>query len=183
MELSGNLREMEFAQLIGLIAHMEGILELWKLPRGRSAQLFIKRRKLRCIKANGRFLDGLQAKAFFVELATAKQGVFEFNARKFRTPCKTPLNWPLDRILLSVLTQADERMRSSDILPDPDTRFHLTKLANTESSLFLRAAGDLLERERGANAKEIASQLNLPVDQVRYYLYKLLERNKVAPAE
>ncbi len=183
MELSGNLKEMEFAQLVGLITHMEGILELWKLPRKRSAQLYIKRRKLRCIKVNGQFLDGLRAKAFFAELATAKQGVFEFNARQFRTPCETPLNWPLDRILLSVFTQADERLRHMDILPDPEMRFRLTKMANVEGSLFLRAAGELLQREQGANAKEIANQLRLPVDQVRYYLHKLAERKKVVRAE
>ena len=183
MELSGNLKEMEFSQLIALITHIEGILEIWKLPRKRSAQLYIKRRKLRCIKVNGKFLDGLQAKAFFAEIATAKQGIFEFNARQFRTPCKTPLNWPLDRILLSVITQADERLRHMEFLPNPNKRYKLTKLANVESSLFLRAAGDLLGREQGANAKEIASQLRLPVDQVRYYLHKLAERNKVAPAE
>jgi len=183
MELSGNLKEMEFSQLIGLIAHIEGILDLWKLPRKRTAQLYIKRRKLRCIRVNGRFLDGLQSKAFLAEMATVNEGVFEFTARQFRTPCKTPLNWPLDRILLSALTQADERLRHSDILPDPNTRFRLTRLANPQSSLFLRAACDLLEREQGANAREIANQLNLPLDQVRYYLHKLVERNKVAPAE
>jgi len=183
MELSGNLKEMEFAQLIGLVSHIEGILEIWKLPRKRSAQLYIKRRKLRCIKVNGQFLDGLRAKAFFAELATAKQGIFEFNARQFRTPCNPPLNWPLDRIMLSIFTQADERLRHMDVLPDPERRFRLTKLANVEGSLFLRAAGELLQREQGANAREIANQLNLPLDQVRYYLHKLVERNKVAPAE
>ncbi|WP_457631577.1 DUF4388 domain-containing protein [Oceanithermus sp.] len=161
---------------------MEGILELWKLPRKRSAQLFIKRRKLRCIKENGHFLDGLQAKAFFAELATASSGVFEFNARRFRTPCETPLNWPLDKILLTIFTQADERQRHMDALPDPEQRFRLTRLANVEGSLFLRAAGELLQREEGASASEIAGQLRLPVDQVRYYLHKLAERNKVSPA-
>jgi len=183
MELSGSLREMDFAQLIGLVAHLEGVLELWQLPGKRSAQFFIKRRKLRCLRSGGEFLDPLQAKAFIGEMVINRQGAFEFTARSFRTPCKTPLNWPLDQLIISVFTQADERLRHMDALPDPDARFRLTKLANVEGSLFLRAAGELLQRRQGANAKEIASQLNLPVDQVRYYLHKLLERNKVAPAE
>jgi len=183
MELSGNLKEMEFSQLIGLVSNMEGLLELWQLPGKRSAQLFIKRRKLRCIRMNGAFLDPLQAKALIAELATSKRGVFEFTARPFRTPCNPPLNWPLDKILLSVFTQADERLRRMDVLPDPDLRFRLTKLANVEGSLFLRAAAGLLGRDDGASAREIAAELRLPLDQVRYYLHKLLERKKVRPAE
>ena len=183
MELSGNLREIGFSQMIELIAHLEGTLELWKLPQKRSAQLYIKKRKLRCVRVNGQFLDGLRAKAFFVELAMSKQGLFEFNARQFRTPCKKPLNWPLSRILLSISTQADEHIRNMEILPDPKLRFRLAKPANEKDSLFLRAAGELLQRDKGANAKEIANRLRLPVDQVRYYLHKLAERNKVSPAE
>jgi len=181
MELSGSLKELEFVQLIGLISNMEGLLDLWQLPRKRSAQLFIKRRRLRCIKMNGSFLDPLQAKALIAELAGIRQGVFEFTARPFRTPCNPPLNWPLDKMLLSVFTQADERLRHMDVLPDPDLRFKLTKLANVEGSLFLRAAAGLLSREGGANAREIAAELRLPLDQVRYYLHKLLERNRVHP--
>ncbi len=59
MELSGNLNELDFGQLINLIAHLEGALELWNLPRRRSAQLYIKRKKLRCALMNGAFLDPL----------------------------------------------------------------------------------------------------------------------------
>ncbi len=183
MELSGNLRDIGFGQLIGLVSHMEGLLELWQLPRRRSAQMYIKRRKLRCVRMNGVFLDPLQAKALVAELATAKEGAFEFAVRPFRTPCKPPLNWPLDKILLAVFTLEDERLRHMDVLPDPDLRFRLTKLANVEGSLFLRAAAGLLNRDGGASAREIAAELRLPLDQVRYYLHKLLERNKVRPAE
>jgi len=182
MELSGNLRELEFAQLIALVAHLEGVLELWHLPRKRTAQLYLKRRKLRCVNVNGDFLDPLQAKAFLAELASGNEGAFEFVARPFRTPCNPPLNWPLDKLLLSVFTQYDEQLRYLDRLPDPERRFRLTALANPDGSLFLRAAGPLLEREEGASAKEIANELRLPLDQVRYYLHKLLERDKVEPA-
>jgi len=182
MELSGNLRELDFAQLIGLVAHLEGVLELWHLPRQRTAQLFLKRRKLRCLRVGDRFLDPLQAKAFLAELATGREGAFEFIARSFRTPCQPPLNWPLDKMLLSIFTQHDERMRYHDRLPDPERRFRLTPRANPDGSLFLRAAGALLRREEGASAREIAHELDLPLDQVRYYLHKLLERGRVEPA-
>ncbi len=183
MELSGSLREMDFAQLIGLVAHMEGILDIWKLPRKKSVRLFIKRRKLRCVQVNGEFVEPLQVKLLIAELASQKRGIFEFTARSFRTPCETPLNWPLDKIMLAVFTQVDERERNIDHLPEPAQRFVLTPLANVEGSLFLRAAGDLLKLPEGASAKEIARQLKLPLDQVRYYLHKLHERGKVKPAD
>lgn len=173
---------MDFAQLMGLIAQMEGVLELWNLPRRRSAQLYIKRKKLRCVRMNGAFLNPLQAKALIAELAAGAQAAFEFTAQSFRTPCKPPLNWPLERMLLTLVTQYDERQRYTDRLPDPDLRFRLTALANPDGSLFLRAASPLLQREEGASAREIAEKLRLPLDQVRYYLHKLLDRDKVEPA-
>jgi hypothetical protein len=182
MELSGNLKELDFGQLVALIAHMEGVLELWNLPRRRSAQLFIKRKKLRCVRMNGVFLDPLQAKALLAELAAGTPAAFEFTAKPFRTPCDPPLNWPLDKLLFTVITQYDERLRYLDRLPDPDRRFRLTPLANPDGSLFLRAASPLLTREEGATAREIAHELRLPLDQVRYYLHKLLQRDKVEPA-
>ncbi|HGY09302.1 MAG TPA: hypothetical protein ENK37_04505 [Oceanithermus profundus] len=183
MELSGNLKELDFGQLINLIAHLEGVLELWNLPRRRTAQLYIKRKKLRCVRMNGVFLDPLQAKALIAELAGGSQAAFEFTAKPFRTPCNPPLNWPLDKMLLTLFTQYDERQRYIDRLPDPDRRFRLTVFANPDSSLFLRAASPLLQRQEGASAREIAHELRLPLDQVRYYLHKLQGRDKVEPAE
>ncbi len=182
MELSGSLSEMDFAQLIGLVAHMEGILDIWKLPGKRSVRLFVKRRKLRCVQVNGEFIEPLQAKVLMAELASQKRGAFEFTARSFRTPCEIPLNWPLDKIMLAVFTHVNEHRNNIDRLPEPSQRFVLTPLANVEGSLFLRAAGDLLKLPEGASAKEIARQLKLPLDQVRYYLHKLHERGKVKPA-
>ncbi len=183
MELSGNLKDIEFPQIISLIAHIEGILELWNLPRKRSAKLYIKRRKLRCVELNGRFLDGLRARSFFAELGTADYGAFEFYARRFRTPCSRPLNWPLNKIALAVMTHADERERRKDSLPDPGKRFRLAAGADVESSPFLRAAAEILEQERGASARELARSLDLPLEHVRYYLHRLAERGHVEPAE
>ncbi len=116
-------------------------------------------------------------------MAVGSRGAFEFTAKPFRTPCDPPLNWSLDKMLLTLFAQYDERQRYIDQLPHPDQRFHLTRLANPDGSLFLRASGSMLQRRAGASAREIADELRLPLDQVRYYLHKLRERNKAKPAE
>ena len=103
------------------------------------------------------------------------------------TPVEPPkgsplLNWPIERVLLSVTTVHDEIASYNGLLPDPRTRFQVAALEVwLEEPLysFWERAKPLLQA--GASAEDLASRLRLPLDKVRYYLHRLRLAGKVAP--
>jgi hypothetical protein len=133
------------------------------------------------MKDEGGYLDPLKARSTLLELASAGRGAFEF------TPVEPPkgsplLNWPIERVLLSVTTIHDELASYNSLLPDPKTRFQVAALEVwLEEPLysFWERAKPLLQT--GASAEDLASRLRLPLDEVRYYLHKLRLAGKVAP--
>ena len=95
---------------------------------------------------------------------------------------RSGLNWPLEQMLLSVITIHDELASYNSLLPDPRTRFQVAALEVwLEEPLysFWERAKPLLQA--GASAEDLASRLRLPLDEVRYYLHKLRLAGKVAP--
>ncbi len=123
----------------------------------------------------------LKARSTLLELASARRGAFEF------TPVEPPkgsplLNWPIERVLLSVTTIHDELASYNSLLPDPRTRFQVAVLEVwLEEPLYSFWERAKLLLQTGASAEDLASRLQLPLDEVRYYLHKLRLAGKVAP--
>lgn len=184
MAIFGNLRDMPFPDLVGMLGRRSGVLELFHLPGKRTAfHLALDRGQVVWVREGNHYLDPLEARAAIAHLFALKEGAFEFASG---TPPPPPdgklLGWPLERLLLSLTTVADEMAAYAPHLPDPHTRFQAASLEVwLEEPLwsFWERAKPLLER--GASAEELSAKLGFPQDQVRYYLHKLRLAGKVAP--
>ena len=182
MAIFGNLRDMPLLDLLSMLGRRSGLLEVWNLPGEQDSYLLaLERGRLLWVKANGRRLDALQARSCLFALASAAEGAFEFVPTQ--PPEENPhLDWPLERLLLSVTSTQDEISQQRSLLPDPATRFQSAALEVwLEEPLysFWQRARPLLDQ--GASARELAHHLNISLDEVRYYLHRLRLAGRVAP--
>ena len=182
MAIFGDLQDMPLVDLLSMLGRRSGLLDVWDVGGKRNRYILaLDRGNLLWVKDEGGYLDPLKARSTLLELASAGRGAFEF------TPVEPPkgsplLNWPIERVLLSVTTIHDELASSNSLLPDPKTRFQVAALEVwLEEPLysFWERAKPLLQA--GASAEDLASQLRLPLNEVRYYLHKLRLAGKVAP--
>lgn len=182
MAIFGDLQDMPLVDLLSMLGRRSGLLDVWDVGGKRSRYILaLDRGNLLWMKDEGGYLDPLKARSTLLELASAGRGAFEF------TPIEPPkgsplLNWPIERVLLSVTTIHDELASYNSLLPDPKTRFQVAALEVwLEEPLysFWERAKPLLQA--GASAEDLASRLRLPLDEVRYYLHKLRLAGKVAP--
>ena len=182
MAIFGDLQDMPLVDLLSMLGRRSGLLDVWDVGGKRNRYILaLDRGNLLWMKDEGGYLDPLKARSALLELASAGRGAFEF------TPVEPPkgsplLNWPIERVLLSVTTIHDELASYNSLLPDPKTRFQVAALEVwLEEPLysFWERAKPLLQT--GASAEDLASRLRLPLDEVRYYLHKLRLAGKVAP--
>ena len=182
MAIFGDLQDMPLVDLLSMLGRRSGLLDVWDVGGKRNRYILaLDRGNLLWMKDEGGYLDPLKARSALLELASAGRGAFEF------TPVEPPkgsplLNWPIERVLLSVTTIHDELASYNSLLPDPKTRFQVAALEVwLEEPLysFWERAKPLLQA--GASAEDLASRLRLPLDEVRYYLHKLRLVGKVAP--
>ena len=173
---------MPLVDLLSMLGRRSGLLHVWDAEGKRNCYvLALDRGNLLWMKDDQGYLDPLKARSTLLELASAHWGAFEF------TPVEPPrgsppLNWPLEQMLLSVITIHDELASHNSLLPDPRTRFQVAALEVwLEEPLysFWERARPLLQA--GASAEDLAARLRLPLDEVRYYLHKLRLAGKVAP--
>lgn len=182
MAIFGDFQDMPLVDLLSMLGRRSGLLDVWDVGGKRNRYILaLDRGNLLWVKDEGGYLDPLKARSTLLELASAGRGAFEF------TPVEPPkgsplLNWPIERVLLSVTTIHDELASYNSLLPDPKTRFQVAALEVwLEEPLysFWERAKPLLQA--GASAEDLASRLRLPLDEVRYYLHKLRLAGKVAP--
>ena len=182
MAIFGDFQDMPLVDLLSMLGRRSGLLDVWDVGGKRNRYILaLDRGNLLWMKDEGGYLDPLKARSTLLELASAGRGAFEF------TPVEPPkgsplLNWPIERVLLSVTTIHDELASYNSLLPDPKTRFQVAALEVwLEEPLysFWERAKPLLQT--GASAEDLASRLRLPLDEVRYYLHKLRLAGKVAP--
>jgi len=182
LAIFGDLQDMPLVDLLSMLGRRSGLLDVWDVGGKRNRYILaLDRGNLLWVKDEGGYLDPLKARSALLELASAGRGAFEF------TPVEPPkgsplLNWPIERVLLSVTTIHDELASYNSLLPDPKTRFQVAALEVwLEEPLysFWERAKPLLQA--GASAEDLASRLRLPLDEVRYYLHKLRLVGKVAP--
>ena len=182
MAIFGALQDMPLVDLLSMLGRRSGLLHVWDAGGKRNRYvLALDRGNLLWMKDDQGYLDPLKARSTLLELASAHWGAFEF------TPVEPPrgsplLNWPLEQMLLSVITIHDELASHNSLLPDPRTRFQVAALEVwLEEPLysFWQRARPLLDQ--GASARELAHHLNISLDEVRYYLHRLRLLGKVAP--
>ncbi len=172
MVVLGNLRETALPEVLSLLSTREGLLEIWGVPGQAPTGIYLAPGRIRHIVRGGKPLPKEEAKVAFYGLLAAQEGRFEF-IPGVRPPFPERLGWPLERVLLGTLTLTDELRHYQKVLPPPQTRFRFKAekpLEKRFQSFFQKALPYL---KRGATALELSQALRIPVDLVRYYLYRL----------
>lgn len=175
MSLFGNLRSLPLEELLQLLAHKEGALEIWNAKDIPATTIYLKPGRIRSLDQGGEPLDPPAAKATLQALLLAREGGFEF------IPGAVPrhrvrLNWPLERVLLGFITLHDELERHRAHLPHPRAVYRATGhrapwRSDPRLEAFFRQALPALRE--GIHAEALAQRLGMPLDLVRYGLFRL----------
>jgi len=177
----GNLTHMSLDDLLPFLSSRDGALELFNLKRLPQVTLYFRKGQLHCVHLGNKPIDALQARSVIGELISARKGSFEFIPGAMAKSCPDVLDWPVDRILISITTTFDEYAQVADRLPHADTLFKLTHITvpdDTRLSDFWKRAHIYLQE--GVSAQQLANKLGMPVDHTRFYLLKLQQLGAVA---
>ncbi|RTI01550.1 hypothetical protein CSW23_12055 [Thermus scotoductus] len=165
-------------ELLQLLAQKEGALEIWNLKDIPPTVIYLKPGFIRSIDQNGKPLEPLAAKALLQTLIQTRQGSFEFFPGA-KPKHKYRLNWSLEKVLLSTIALQDELERYRPLLPDPRAVFKVTPMAKKslpQESFFRKALPYL---QKGVSAETLAKALKMPLDLVRFYLFRLERKGLV----
>ncbi|MDM7325313.1 MAG: DUF4388 domain-containing protein [Thermus sp.] len=186
MAIFGSLKEMSFPDLVSTLGRRSGVLEVFALPGHRHRYtIALDGGKVLWVKEGKKVLEPLQAHSVLRQLFRLREGAFEFVAGTPSPSLEGPvLDWPLDRLLLTITTIEDECQAYGSSLPDPETRFQavVTDVWLEEPLWsFWERARPLLTQPGGVSARELARKLSLLEKEVVYYLHKLRLAGKVSP--
>jgi len=176
----GNLNHMSLDDLLPFISSRDGALELFNLKRLPQITLFFQKGKLICVYQGNKPVDALQARSIIGELIDARKGGFEFMPKAKPKSCPEALNWPVDRLLISITTTSDEFAQLADRFPHPETVFKLAKDTapdDTRLADFWKQTHEYLKK--GTSAQSLAGRLGMPLDHTRFYLLKLQQLGAV----
>lgn len=178
MALFGSLDSLPLEELLQLLAQKEGALEIWNLKDIPPTVIYLKPGFIRSIDQNGKPLEPLAAKALLQTLIQTRQGSFEFFPGA-KPKHKYRLNWSLEKVLLSTIALQDELERYRPLLPDPRAVFKVTSMAKKSlpQESFLRKALPYLQK--GVSAETLTKALKMPLDLVRFYLFRLERKGLV----
>ncbi len=183
MAIFGTLEEMPLPELLTMLGRRTGKLQLTELPKKQNYQLFLNKATLKAISVDNQILaNEMLARQAMVELLSFEQGIFEFK-RLPEDQLEQNLNIPIDKLLLQTTVEIDEMKVQSERLPDAKTRFKRAGQVDiwVDDALynFWQNCSALLDK--GCSAEEIATNLSLNIEVVRYNLYKLRSLGKISP--
>ncbi|WP_293171603.1 DUF4388 domain-containing protein [Oceanithermus sp.] len=182
MAIFGSLNHMSLGDLLPLLAAQDGALEIFNLERQPRVTLYISKGTLYCLSVGGRPVDTLQARSVVGELMNARRGSFEFLPGARARRCEERLDLRMDRLLVALTSTQDEFMMAREHLPHPDTVFRAVGEGGPEDGRLEDFWGRARDRlAAGASAQTLAAELDMPLDHVRFYLYKLRQAGNVEP--
>lgn len=178
MALFGSLNALPLEELLQLLAHKEGALETWNVKDIPATTLYLKPGYIRSIDQHGKPLEALAAKATLQALLQAREGSFEF-LPEAKPKHKVRLNWPVEKVLLSTVTLQDELERYRPYFPHPKAIFKASEVAKKYLLEESFLAQSLPYLEKGVSAEGLSKALSLPLDLVRFHLFRLERKGLV----
>jgi len=178
MALFGSLNALPLEKLLQLLAHKEGALETWNVKDIPATTIYLKPGYIRSIDQHGKPLEALAAKATLQALLQAREGSFEFLPGA-KPKHKVRLNWPVGKVLLSTVTLQDELERYRPYFPPPKAIFKASAVAKKHLPEESFLAKSLPYLEKGVSAEGLSKALGLPLDLVRFHLFRLERKGLV----
>ncbi len=181
MAIFGNLSDMGLLDLIPLLAHQNGRLVL--IHKNGNLDIYLSGRRIVCAQEDRRVLSPSQLEERLFALVEQEDGSFEFFRDERPKHQRGCISIPVDELMLKLVTLKDELESVRANLPLPDTVFALANVAvaysEPELAEFLDRAWPHLTE--GASARSLARALGLPLERVRYLLYKLRTLGAIQP--
>lgn len=182
MAIFGRLEDMPVPDVLGMLGSRRGSLEIHSADRRADFQILLGHGRILQIRRDDDWLDPLRARGELRGLLALQAGDFEFTADFAAPPPTPPLDWPVERVLLSMVINEDERKALASVLPHPMIRFEPTAndavLHEPLKSFWQAARPRMID---GASAQDLTQGLGLPLSHVRYYLYQLRVAECIAP--
>ncbi len=182
MAIFGNLNHMSLSDLLPFLSSQQGALEIFNLERHPGVTMYFNEGMLTCLYLGNKEADALLARSIVGEILGARKGAFEFLPQARPRRCSQLLNMRVDRLLVSVTTTQDEFAQVREQLPHPKTVFKIagqTAPQDSRISDFWQKARSHLQA--GASSEQLAGDLGMPLDHVRFYLHRLRQLRAVEP--
>ena len=182
MAIFGNLNNMALADLLPFVSQQRGVMEIFNLASLPRISLYLEDGNLSCLQLGGRYLDELRARSVMTELLKARRGGFEFVPGANPRHCRERLDWPVDKLLLTVMTTLDEFSEMTDELPHPGTIFRAVgglRPQQQRLQSFWNSSYNLLQT--GASSERLSRELRMPLDHTRFYLHRLRQIGAIEP--
>ncbi|PYE53758.1 DUF4388 domain-containing protein [Deinococcus yavapaiensis] len=180
MAIFGNLDELPFPDVIGMLGRRSGHLNITTTA---AVTLHIDDGHLLALYLGPQAIhDAGRVREVILELTRAERGSFEFK-RIQPNDLVQHHHLALNKLLLSITAVLDELAHYRTMLPAPETRFQQVRDApeDLDASLkdFLDAAAPSLLL--GASAAELAPRQGLHLERAQLYLYKLRALGLLTP--
>jgi hypothetical protein len=183
MSIFGDLAELSLPDVLTMVAKRTGQLELTQLPHSPSITLNLSNEYLKgCTIDNQLINDPLVVRDKLVQLISSTQGHFEFQRCNIRD-LQGHLSLNVSQLITTLITQAQEVSSYQRYFAHPQTKF--LYLVNNdvwldeEIYLFLEQARKFLLL--GIDAQTLARELNMSLEQVQLYFYKLRILGQITP--
>jgi len=164
----GRIEDLGVPEVLSFLGSHSGRLIL--RDGATALSLIIDGSKVRCAFLE---LDPLDQTGLILHLAHLRQGEFRFEPAGFDEDCPVALDVPVERLILELTKFQDELEHYRSQLPHPEVRFRLVRRPNTEGAAIPLIAQVTHLLRKGASARQLAESLGLPVDEARFFLYRL----------
>ena len=183
MAVFGSLKDIDLLELLPLLSGQKGKLILTP-QKGTEFTLYIDGDKVVCVQKGRNGLPPLRVQEQLFGIINGEGDAnFEFVPGGTPKRCYGQLELRLDELVLKLSTLRDEVKNLKNSLPHPRAIFALANPApafkDTQLAAFVNESWSLLEK--GTSAEEIAAKQGIPLDHVRYMLYRLRALGVIKP--
>ncbi|HYU35726.1 MAG TPA: DUF4388 domain-containing protein [Thermoanaerobaculia bacterium] len=183
MAIFGDFADLPFPETFSMVGRRTGRLLISDVPDQGSFELHLVDGSLRGLRIDHEDIDDpLRARDRLAALMEAPCGLFQFH-RCAPERLHGALDLPLISLLMSLASAVDEISAYRERFLHPQARFRrlageAVRLADDLDQFAQKATPYLLQ---GTDAEELARALDISLDQVRLYLYKLRSLGWIAP--
>lgn len=183
MAIFGDLLELQLPELLNLVGRRTGKLELLEVGKFKRVELHISTQCLKGIVIGDELLDdALLVRDKLASVMNETSGTFEFH-KVPEIALRGSLSISIPQLLLSIASTIDEIDAYRKSFSHPNTIYKcLTPCEvwlDEDLYLFFEKAQPYLNS--GVDAQVLANKLDLSLDQIQLYLYKLRSVGKVSP--
>jgi hypothetical protein len=183
MAVFGNFADFPFPELLTLVGYRTGKILIRNKVADKQYEWHLHSATICGVIVNSKPLDDvLQVRGCMLDLIEDSSSAFEFHRHSYEELLHY-FNLPTEHLVLSTAAAMDELSAYRKFFPNEQTYFqstgHIDVWLDEQLSSFWERSSRFLEK--GCNARELAENLHLNLEQVQLNFYKLRSVGKIAP--